>query len=529
MDADRRRGFVDVDDALFDTTQIPLTSRDIRTVGELLHDVDHTARHLLMDVAGDDAGQLLHGWPDLVTAAASLWSSLPGQGFGAGAHTRDEPITRLVSVGDAIGRSLRSSSWPPASRPDRRMTQMTRTLGHAGDMVHRYGADIPVQRAESFRDLEAARARIMHALYVSAHAVGVSLHQHGHSRYQAALGTNRPIELNQRHSPYAVPPTTEWIRRMAVSEAAAGRYLDGRFTQALRGEANRPIEDDTRISQALAGWDIQAHRTLASDAWPTNMVLITRTQGLIAGAAMVLVDAAQHAGHLEPNDRLSPAIAEAGRAWSNLASRWGDLTAPNARLDPDLMRTAAEVRAAYRELTHASTTMASLDVIANLPGLKRGTGATLHALESASELAYVVAEKSDVPGLTGPARALSIRAHNDIELGLAAPHPDGDVVWVSPADILAQRPVPVPQPVRDALRTASTATASATSNAAASAMLAQANRGGHRPVWLSPSQPVVANAQEDRHFMSAPSPDHGGQRRKSTSCTDRSEPVRPLR
>jgi hypothetical protein len=298
LDADRRRGFADVDDALFDTTQIPLTSRDIRTVGELLHDVDHTARHLLMDVAGDDAGRLLHGWPDLVTAAASLWSSLPGQGFGAGAHTRDVPITRMVSVADAISRSLRSSSWPPASRPDRRLTQMTRTLARAGDLVHRYGTDIPVQRTESFRDVEAARARIMHALYVSAHAVGVSLHQHGHSRYQAALGTNRPIELNQRYSPYAVPPTTEWIRRMAVSEAAAGKYLDGWFTQALRGEASKPIEDETRISRALARWDIQAHRTLTSQAWPANMVLITRTQGLIAGAAMVLVDAAQLASHI---------------------------------------------------------------------------------------------------------------------------------------------------------------------------------------------------------------------------------------
>jgi hypothetical protein len=467
LDADRRRGFADVDDALFDTTQIPLTSRDIRTVGELLHDVDHTARHLLMDVAGDDAGRLLRGWPDLVTAAASLWSSLPGQGFGAGAHTRDEPITRLVSVGDAIGRSLRSSSWPPASRPDRRMTRMTRTLGHAGDLVLRYGADIPVQRTESFRDLEAARARIMHALYVSAHAVGVSLHQHGRSRYQAALGTNRPIELNHRHSPYAVPPTTEWIRRMAVSEAAAGRYLDGRFTQALRGEANRPIEDNTRISQALARWDIQAHRTLASDVWPTNMVLITRTQGLIAGAAMVLVDAAQHAGHLEPNDRLSPAIAEAGRAWSNLASRWGDLTAPDARLDPDLMHTAAEVRAAYRELTHASTTMASLDVIATRPGLSRGSLATLHALECGSELAYVVAEKATARGLIGPARALSLRAHNDIEAGLASPHPEGDIVWIAPADILARKIVRAPHPVVEGLQNASLATVESCNRASA--------------------------------------------------------------
>ena len=53
---------------------------------------------------------------------------LPGRGFGAGAHTRNEPITRLVSVADAIGRSLRNTSWPPASRPDRRMIQMTRPV-----------------------------------------------------------------------------------------------------------------------------------------------------------------------------------------------------------------------------------------------------------------------------------------------------------------------------------------------------------------------------------------------------------------
>jgi hypothetical protein len=78
------------------------------------------------------------------------------------------------------------------------------------------------------------------------------------------------------------------------------------------------------------------------------------------------------------------------------------------------MRKAAEVRAAYRELTHASTTMASLEVIATRPSLEPATRATLHALESGAELAYVVGEKADTPDLTGPARALSIRAHNDV-------------------------------------------------------------------------------------------------------------------
>lgn len=57
------------------------------------------------------------------------------------------------------------------------------------------------------------------------------------------------------------------------------------------------------------------------------------------------------------------------------------------------------------------------------PGLTRGTLDTLHAIESSSELAYVVAEKANTPQLTGPARAVSIRAHYDIEAGLAAPTP----------------------------------------------------------------------------------------------------------
>lgn len=529
MNADRLRNFADLDDALFDATKVPLTTRDIRTVGELLHDVDHTARRLLMDVAGDDAGRLLHAWPDLVAAAASLWGSLPGQGFGAGARTRDEPITRLASLADTIERKLRHSSWPPASLPDLRIAQMSQTLDYAGDLVHRYGASIPVRRTDSFRDLEAARARIIHALYLSAHAVGVALHEHGHNLYDSALGTNRPIGLNQLQSPYAVAPTSEWIRRMAVCETAAARYLDGRLTQAIGGEARRPIEDDARIARALARWDIQAHRTLASDAWPTNMVLITRTQGLIAGAAMVVLEAAQLGGHIDAADRLSPLVAEAGRAWSNLASRWGDLTLPDARLDPDLMQAAAEVRAAFRELTHDSTTLARVDAIAARTGLEIAATATLRSLESGSELAYVVAERGSSPGLIGGARALSIRAHNDIDNGLATAHPDGDHVWVSPADILAERAVLIPPPVSEALNKAGETTAAAASAAASCSLLPQSGLGSHLPVRQSPSQPDPTNVHEDRQVTSTHSPGRYEQRRTPSAGIDRSAPIGPPR
>jgi hypothetical protein len=68
--------------------------------------------------------------------------------------------------------------------------------------------------------------------------------------------------------------------------------------------------------------------------------------------------------------------------------------------------------------------------------------------------------------LTGPARGLSIRAHNDIEAGLATQAPDGDVVWVSPRDILARRIVPAPRPVVDGLCRASLRTVDACDSAA---------------------------------------------------------------
>ena len=152
------------------------------------------------------------------------------------------------------------------------------------------------------------------------------------------------------------------------------------------------------------------------------MLLITRTQGLIAGAS----HGARRRPHSSPATSspltgCHPRSPRPAAAWSNLASRWGDLTPPDARLDRHLMRAAAEVRAAYRELTHDTTTLASLEVIATRPGLPAARAATLHAIESGSELAYVVAEKADTPNLTGQPAPCPVRAHNDVEAGLATP------------------------------------------------------------------------------------------------------------
>jgi len=439
---------------LFDLDRLTHTT-DQRSVGELLFDVDRQARMLLIDVTEDDVAQLLHAWPGFVSAAVDLWQALPhppGQ-----AAEMATPIDRVAQISDSISRRLTTSPWPPATAPDPRMSDMANTLDQAASLVERFADHMPL--SDSGReDLHAARARIMHSLYVAAHAVTVSLVQHGRTRHDQAAATRRPLATPADQTPYAVAPTTEWVRRMAAAEAAAASFAaHGRLPALLNGEQLVPPADTSRLTRALAHWDVQAHRGLVSPGWRDNMVLITRTQALIAGTAMVLVAAAAAGGKLDPSPRLGPALGRAGAAWSDLGSRWDDLTPLNVRPSPQLLLAAGEIRAATRELTHDAATMATPHTIATRPGLHEGLQAVLHLLEHADELAHAVAEKGTTPGLTGRARAMSIRAHNDIEAGHVAAPLVGDIVWVSPTDILAKHIVAAPLPVTEGIRASSQA------------------------------------------------------------------------
>ncbi len=444
--------FASVEAELFDADAIPFTTGDIRTVGEMLADVDHQARLLLLDVDGDHAGGLVRGWPALVTAASELWAALPRTGY-----PDERPMERLVAHAATIDNSL-SAGWPGRRDLDHRMAHMTETLQAASGLVRRYGPEISGHGAALRQDLQAARSRTMHSLYVAAHASNVALHAHGFDRYREARQAGRKVALSTVHSPYVVAPTATWVGRFATAEAIAGRYLAGGLVAGVASEARRPTDDHNRIPRALVGWDIQAHRTLATRSSAADNVTVSRTQALIAGVGLLLVDAHAHrhaaatpAGSHPSTERLTSSLDAVGRAWNNFASRWDDLPAPTDRPDPKLLRASAELRAAYRELTHDATITFAPHVIAQHAGLERALTATLAAIESCPELADVLAEKANQPGLVGRARALSHRAHNDIEAGLATPDPSGDVVWVSVGDIHQKRQVPLPPPVRQAL------------------------------------------------------------------------------
>ena len=99
---------------------------------------------------------------------------------------------------------------------------------------------------------------------------------------------------------------------------------------------------------ALAAWEIQAHRTLASHPDPADLVRVARVQALIATTTGVVSEAAARRGEIDAGviERVALALENAQLAWSRSARRWAELTTPASRTDPALVEAASELRAA---------------------------------------------------------------------------------------------------------------------------------------------------------------------------------------
>jgi len=327
------------------------------------------------------------------------------------------------------------------------------------DLITRRAGELPLHKPELRADAAAARMRLMHTVYLSAHAVTSALQQHGRRLHHDTRHQPRQLQLGKPGLPYAVGPTSRWVQRLGVCESIAGRYVrsaDGGFAAAVTGETRPPLDEPDRLQRHLARWDVQVHRTLAADPSSHSLVLASRTQAFIAATALTVLEAAAHADIFTGSTdvaRLQRAVASSGEAWNQLASRWADLAPANTRADPNLTHAADQLRAAGRELTHTSRGKATPEDIRDRVDLTRLVESLGHAAAAAVDIAHLARELADNPDLTGPARPLSIRAHNETELinRSAKGAAERDVVWIRPMDVLANKLVPVPRPVADGL------------------------------------------------------------------------------
>jgi hypothetical protein len=486
-----------------------MSTRDGRSVGELLLDCDLIVRDMLMDTAQMDGRVMVRTWGEVVEAAGDLWRAFPEPDSGTGGSARRDAgwvlMEQLETMNASLMKAARRRQWPGEGPPDERLLQVCENLTMAAELLPRRRTDIRPMRPPVRADLDAAKARLMHVLYVGAHGVQVALNRD--LRDLAIMPASKRAALPAE----TVKRTAEARDRMAAFEQMAGSYFSRTFPAALHGE-HKPLPEPYRLRQALATWDIQAHRALAGPTTAATMMLIAQTQAHTAFATQTLLRGAAQAGSIEPGQyrtRLAPALETVQTSWVALARTWAQLAPSRARrLDSDLIMAANEIRAALREIIHDRTGTSSAETLAATMDLKQTSQTLQMGLATSTDLAYAVREATAAPDLLASARRV-----NTIAMELEARGPSGNVTieaWVQPMDHAHDRPVALPDAVRDALvRVAdNVARASMTAAGAGAAISAQdscraakstAREGGslahcgHRNLYktASPSSPRI--------------------------------------
>ena len=287
--------------------------------------------------------------------------------------------------------------------------------------------------------------------------------------------------------------------RVGTAEQLAASYLQGRWPAGLTGQHRDPVEPD-RLEQAVARWDVQARRTLAASPTAANVLFtvkverdLTVTGGRIVAAAAQLgaVDADQHA------QRLQPALGSLDEAWARLGGDLEQIAGRARRVDPELLRSGAELRASLREITADLGGHAGPTTMAERADLRAASLEVQRGLVAAVDLGYVLRDVVTDPQLTAPARGVQAACT------FLLVQPD-ETAWVDARDVHANRPVALPEALRESLAERSADVVAAAVRADSAGTFLGANR------EISPTGPLLnGRAHEQRVVGIAPAPGPG--------------------
>jgi hypothetical protein len=447
---------------------------DGRSVGELLLDADLTARAGLWDPNPAGAKARVRSWGEVAEAAAELWASIPDE-------TADPSMGRITILAQGLHRTHMRAGWPGTGPGDPDLEAIATSLIRAAALVQaRRHPDAPLS-PDGNLDAEGARTRLIHALYVATHSVCVALNNH-QADLQHCLDARQAIPAGD-----SLQHARDTMRRLDAVEQLAGTYLHGRWPSALAGE-HRDQPEEARLAQALARWDLQAHRTLANALTTANLEWTARIQQGLVITTAVIGAAAAHQGQLDPNDvkRARAALANLEDAWAGLATELAKVHGRHRVIDPALLLAGREVQAALREITHQHAGYNTPAAMATRADLALTVGKLRDSLTAAVDLAHVTRDALGDPDLT-----VSARAAHSIATDVAAPAINAG--WVDARSLHDNRDIPMPHPLRYRLgeRAGQIITAAVTADSAA--------LGLRRP--RSPDQQAAASdsrVQEDR-------------------------------
>ncbi|MHA7127922.1 hypothetical protein ACRTEC_16250 [Janibacter indicus] len=431
-------------------------STDKRSIGELLVANDLLAREVLMDTDQLHAREVIRAWPALRDGAEAFWSALPNPDAHPGPRPDEHLIRHTLDLNGLRSKGL----WPSAGRSDTRLIAMAGNFERAAMLLHRFNrVEGHKLAAPVVRDLEAAETRALHSLYLVAHGASVAL-AHEHEKYQ------HPVVRQHRTpgSPEAVPKVVVSLRQqLAGVEQALGLHLGRRWPTALEGE-HREAPDASRLREALAAWDVQAHRAMSESPSASTALIVCHTQAVVIGNGHALVRAAalrEQVDPLEYRDRLAPSLETTAANFRAAGEVWRHMARAGEGLDKDLRVASGEVVAAAREIVRDGAMLASPDVLAQRVDLAQAGRTMQHALISSATLGQAVKELAADPNLSGPARWVheeAIKAQTRLHAADALSRQHASYVepspmnaWVNPNALRRNADVPLPPVLRESI------------------------------------------------------------------------------
>lgn len=396
---------------------------DTRSIGELLLDADLIARRALVEVQGQDGPPMVATFDEVVHSAARLWGALPAVAGGGVAGTS---MRQLLALSESMHRSQTTVDWPPApTTRDARWGAIADTFERATQLARSSAGKAAGGTERGQVDLAAARARIMHTLYVGAHATGMAVREHVHD---TELLPQKRISMRQTRG---IPRGQEAAGRLATFEQLAGNVIGNRFADTVAGQYQTSRPGQERLRFAMIDWDIRAHKVLGESPSLASLHLIAQTQAGITVGSRVITRAAHEQGLLATDSyqhRIEPALQAADTAWSGLTATIGQLLQRAESPPADLGAAAAEVRAALFEVAYDKSTWASPAVIAPRVNLNEITDVVSHAIAASADVAGATQrslENSDdlrvtARGVAGYAATLPVEQRAGIDLKLSA-------------------------------------------------------------------------------------------------------------
>ena len=351
-----------------------------------------------------DAAAALRAWPRVAQAAHQANSILTGS-----ASSDDRVAERIALDATSLARSHSRQPWPGAGPRDQTLLQVAAGFHAAAEAAK----SAPIDAGA----VHEAQALITSSLWVTAQLVSRAARDHSYDiRFDSTLSAEQRVSIGSL--------ALDTHRRLnAVEQLASSAMVhqprpEGGVAAGLR--------------QAVATWDVQAHRALLQHRSTMVLHILARQEAMSVMAFHQFVDNAATTGIIDPftRQRLTPALSALPASWTavgDIASEFSFATTPVPR---SFIHAAEDLRGRLHDAIRLATPDDHRVILDAM---------SCHLASSLT----IAASTRDLIGdreLRGPARAIA--------RVIAERNPEIKSAIIDPVDVYRGVSVPLPEPAR---------------------------------------------------------------------------------